>query len=84
MRDDGWSCERWLRNYGKFGARHLPLECRFANYLAELFERYLACRCHSMSDRSQGLRAPLRPFDQLFLLPAPAVDLENSKHLRRD
>ena len=25
-RDDGWSCERWLRNYGKFGVRHLPLE----------------------------------------------------------
>src|ERR1700716_1069161 len=26
MRDDGWSWEKWLRNYGKFGVRHLPLE----------------------------------------------------------
>jgi hypothetical protein len=42
------------------------VEFYFANYLAELFAHYLAYRCHSMSDRPQGLRAPLRPFDQLF------------------
>ena len=28
--------------------------CHFANYLAELFARYLAYWCHFMSDRSQG------------------------------
>src|ERR1700751_4578934 len=35
--------------------------CHFANYLAELFARYLAYWCHFMSDRSQGFRAPRRP-----------------------
>src|SRR5271165_7164508 len=40
--------------------------CEFANYLAQLFVRYLAYRCPLLVRPTTGLRPPLRPFDQLF------------------
>jgi hypothetical protein len=37
---------------------------------------------HFLSERSEGFRAPLRPFDKLFCYLPPSLDLEHSPHLR--
>jgi hypothetical protein len=41
----------------------------------------MAYRATFISDRSQGLRALLRPFDQLIRYPLSRLNLENSPHL---
>ena len=48
-----------------------PFDCDFANYLAELFARYLAYRCHFF-----------RPLGQLLCCVLQSVDLENLPHLQ--
>ena len=56
--------------------------CHFANYLAELFARYLADWCHSnVRSLTWPSGRPLRSFDQLVGHLLQPVDLENSSHL---